>query len=155
MGTVCVWVVFLQQDAEHLLRLGLAVACGFAVGVNRLHASHSHPGRVRVHVLVALSACLFALAAGGDANATSRAIQGVATGVGFLGAGEILVEPRQGKHTTPVVRGLTSAAVVWFTAALGITAGVASPFLAGMALLLALLTLSGPLPPQPPNKPQS
>ena len=50
---------------------------------------------------------------------------------------------------------LTSAAAVWFTAALGITAGVASPFLAGMALLLALLTLSRPLPPQPPNNPQS
>ena len=152
MGTVCLWSVLLQQDAEHLLRLGLAVACGLAVGVNRLHASHSHPGRVRVHVLVALSSCLFALAAGVDA---SRAIQGVATGVGFLGAGEILVEPRQGKHSTPVVRGLTSAAAVWFTAALGITAGVASPFLAGMALLLALVTLSGPLPPQPPNNPQS
>ena len=144
----------LQHDAEHLLRLGMAVACGFAVGINRLHTTHSHPGRVRVHVLVALSSCLFTLAAGTELNAASRAIQGVATGVGFLGAGEILVEPRQGKHSTPVVRGLTSAAAVWFTAALGVTVAAASPFLAGMALLLALLTLSGHLP-QPPSKPAS
>ena len=133
------------QDAEQLLRLGLAVVCGYAVGVNRLHAGHRHPGGVRVHVLVALSACLFALAAGGGgghSDAASRAIQGVATGVGFLGAGEILVDPDRRGRDGPVVRGLTSAAAVWFTAALGVTVAAGSAFLAGSALTVALITLS-------------
>lgn len=130
------------QDAEQLLRLGLAVLCGYAVGVNRLHAGHRHPGGVRVHVLVALSACLFALAAGGHPDAASRAIQGVATGVGFLGAGEILVDPDRRGHDGPMVRGLTSAAAVWFTAALGVTVAAGSAFLAGSALVVALITLS-------------
>jgi putative Mg2+ transporter-C (MgtC) family protein len=96
---------------------------------------------VRVHVLVGLSACLLVLAAGPDPQARSRVIQGVATGVGFLGAGEILV-PSRPKHGVPEVHGLTSAASIWFTAALGITFATSKPLLAGVALVLALITLS-------------
>ena len=58
----------------------------------RFGCTGPQPNRLRVHVLVGLSACLLVLAAGPDLEARSRAIQGVATGVGFLGAGEILVE---------------------------------------------------------------
>ncbi len=133
----------LTPDLEALLRLGLAVLCGMAVGFNRAHhGSERHPSRLRVHVLVGLSACLVVLAAGLDANARSRAIQGVATGVGFLGAGEILVVSQEKSRTRPEVHGLTSAASVWFTAALGVTVAAAPPVLAGVALVLALLTLS-------------
>ena len=129
-------------DLETLLRLGLAVLCGLLVGVNRAHHGNTpHPNRVRVHVLVGLSACLLVLAAGPDLQARSRVIQGVATGVGFLGAGEILV-PDRPKHALPEVHGLTSAASIWFTAALGITFATSTPLLAGVALLLALVTLS-------------
>ena len=71
---------------------------------------------MRMHVLVALSACLLVLAAGPDPNARSRAIQGIATGVGFLGAGEILVD-RGSDEASPRVHELTSAASIWFTAA--------------------------------------
>jgi putative Mg2+ transporter-C (MgtC) family protein len=82
------------------------------------------------------------LAAGGDVNARSRAIQGVATGIGFLGAGEIVV-PRQADATgAPEVRGLSSAASIWFTAALGVTVAASSPLVALLALALALVTLS-------------
>ena len=78
--------VHLTPDLEALLRMGLAVLCGTAVGYNRAqHFSNPQPNRVRVHVLVGLSACLMVLAAGVDANARSRVIQGVATGIGFLG----------------------------------------------------------------------
>ena len=136
-------VVLLQQDAEQLLRLGLAAACGAAVGLNRLHGRRAHRGRLRVHVLVALSACLLTLAAGPQADATSRALQGVAAGVGFLGAGEILLDPHHGKQGRPAVHGLTSAAAIWFTAALGVTVAGSKPFLVITALALALLTLSG------------
>ena len=129
-------------DLETLLRLGLAVLCGLLVGVNRAHHGNTpHPNRVRVHVLVGLSACLLVLAAGPDAQARSRVIQGIAAGVGFLGAGEILV-PSRPKKAVPEVHGLTSAASIWFTAALGITFATSTPLLAGVALVLALVTLS-------------
>jgi putative Mg2+ transporter-C (MgtC) family protein len=135
-------------DLEALLRMGLAVLCGLAVGRNRAHhGTVPHPNRLRVHVLVGLSACLMVLAAGADVNARSRAIQGVATGIGFLGAGEILVPRQYDPASQPEVRGLSSAASIWFTAALGITVAASSPVVALLALGLALLTLSV----EPPN----
>ncbi|MEB3335392.1 MAG: MgtC/SapB family protein [Cyanobacteriota bacterium] len=130
-------------DLEALLRLGMAVLCGLAVGLNRAHHGNlSHPNRIRVHVLVGLSACLMVLASGHGADARSRAIQGVAAGVGFLGAGEILVSPPEGGRKPPEVHGLSSAASIWFTAALGVTVAAARPGLALVALALALITLS-------------
>ncbi len=136
-------VLSLSPDLEALLRLGMAVLCGLAVGINRAHhGSRAHPNRLRVHVLVGMSACLMILAAGPDPQARSRVIQGVATGVGFLGAGEILVPPVRSKHGIPEVRGLSSAASIWFTAALGVTVAVSSPVPVLMALGLALITLS-------------
>jgi len=140
------WIPSLSPDLEVLLRLGLAVLCGMAMGYNRaLHFRHPQPSRLRMHVLVGLSACLMVLAAGPNIEARSRVIQGVATGVGFLGAGEILVDRRGASEDdpTPQVHGLTSAASIWFTAALGVTVAAASPPLAVVALLLALLVLSG------------
>jgi putative Mg2+ transporter-C (MgtC) family protein len=135
-------------DLEALLRMGLAVLCGLAVGLNRAHhGDRPHPNRLRVHVLVGLSACLLLLAAGPDLGARSRAIQGVATGVGFLGAGEIMTPPAPDPKAPYEVRGLSSAASIWFTAALGITVAASSPVLALVALGLALVTLSA----HPPN----
>ena len=137
-------ILQVTPDIEALLRMGLAVLCGLAVGLNRAHhGSTPHPNRLRVHVLVGLSAALMVLAAGPDLQARSRAIQGVATGVGFLGAGEILI-PRPSRHQPreAEVRGLSSAASIWFTAALGVTVAASSPVLALLALVLALITLS-------------
>ena len=136
-------ILQLTPDIEALLRMGLAVLCGMAVGINRAHhGSTPHPNRLRVHVLVGLSAALMVMATGSDPQARSRAIQGVATGVGFLGVGEILT-PRPSHHNgKPEVRGLSSAASIWFTAALGVTVAASSPLLALLALVLALITLS-------------
>ncbi|MEI6031311.1 MAG: MgtC/SapB family protein [Synechococcaceae cyanobacterium ELA739] len=151
----------LSPDLEALLRMGLAVLCGLAVGVNRAHhGSTPHPNRLRVHVLVGLSACLMVLAAGPDPAARSRVIQGVATGVGFLGAGEILVPSRPRKNGPPEVMGLSSAASIWFTASLGVTVAAASPLFAMVALVLALVTLSDrrngvDQPPSPGGDPSS
>lgn len=130
-------------DLEALLRMGLSVLCGLAVGFNRAqHGDRPHPNRVRVHVLVGLSSCLLLLAAGPDLDARSRAIQGVAAGVGFLGAGEIMMPSATPDNAPHEVRGLSSAASIWFTAALGITVAASSPVLALVALVLALITLS-------------
>jgi putative Mg2+ transporter-C (MgtC) family protein len=133
----------LTPDLEAMMRMGLAVLCGIAVGYNRAqHFSNPQPNRVRVHVLVGLSACLMVLAAGADPSARSRAIQGVATGIGFLGTGEILVDRTGRRHSPPQVHGLTSAASIWFTAALGVTVAASTPVLAVAALVLALIVLS-------------
>lgn len=70
-------------------------------------------------------------------------ITGVAAGVGFLGAGEIMTpSPASSADLPHDVRGLSSAASIWFTAALGVTVAASSPLLALVALVLALITLS-------------
>ena len=101
-----------------LLRLVLATLAGAAIGWNRHRAGK--PAGVGTHALVALGAAMFTavpFAPGpGHDDALSRAIQGIAVGVGFLGAGEIIREPGAG-----TVTGLTSAAAIWVTAALGVT----------------------------------
>ncbi|UZQ55588.1 MgtC/SapB family protein [Trichothermofontia sichuanensis B231] len=107
-------------------RLALALAIGGVIGWEREITGKA--AGLRTHMLVSLGAALFVLlplqlskSESLDANALSRVVQGIATGVGFLGAGEIL--HRSSQEGKPVVRGLTSAAAIWMTAALGITAG--------------------------------
>lgn len=137
------WPPGFDLNLELFLRMGIAVLCAAAVGFNRSHIGPGHHHRLRVHVLVALSACLLVLAAGSDPSSRSRAIQGVATGVGFLGAGEIFQQLFSRKRGEPAqVVGLTSAASIWFTAALGATVATSSPFIAAIALLLAFVALT-------------
>ena len=107
------------DSVEMLLRLCCAMVVGGVVGWNRHRAGK--PAGIGTHALVALGAGLFVAipASGGEPHleALSRAIQGVAAGVGFLGAGEIFRDPGSGEQVT----GLTSAAALWVTGALGLT----------------------------------
>lgn len=108
-------------EAVLLLRLLFAALAGAAIGWNRFRAGK--PAGIGTHALVALGAALFVAipAQAGPAegaNPIARVIQGIATGVGFLGAGEIFRDPATGSR----VQGLTSAAALWATAALGIIA---------------------------------
>jgi putative Mg2+ transporter-C (MgtC) family protein len=100
---------------QTVIRLGVAVIAGGVVGLDRQLSGR--PAGLRTHMLVSLGSALIVsipLVSGArDANAV---IQGVATGVGFLCAGEILHRIRDGHEH---VRGLTSAASLWVTAALG------------------------------------
>jgi putative Mg2+ transporter-C (MgtC) family protein len=77
-----------------------------------------------------------------DTAAVSRVMQGIITGIGFLGAGVILHE-ESGRR----VRGLTTAATIWIVAALGIACGVAdwAPVGLGVGFTLAVLVLGGPM----------
>jgi putative Mg2+ transporter-C (MgtC) family protein len=122
-----------------LLRLVLAMLAGAAIGWNRHRAGK--PAGIGTHALVALGAGLFAagpaLAGPSHLDALSRTIQGVAAGVGFLGAGEIFRDPGAGNRVT----GLTSAAALWVTAALGLVIVCGSFFHAASATLLVLLVL--------------
>ncbi|AWN45085.1 magnesium transporter [Methylobacterium terrae] len=130
------------STADICLRLGAAVLAGGLVGLNR--EMHSKPVGVRTLGLVALGAALVTLAGSGfsgdgtDANA-SRAIQGTITGIGFLGAGVIV------KGEGSRVHGLTTAAAIWVTAALGIVCGLGAylPLALGTGFLLATLLIGG------------
>ncbi|MEB3338539.1 MAG: MgtC/SapB family protein [Leptolyngbyaceae bacterium] len=114
-----------SESPEVLLRLVLAVIVGSIIGWNRQRAGK--PAGLRTHMLVSLGAALIVLiplqtSPTNSTEALSRAIQGVATGIGFLGAGEILHQSRRNSHKLEV-QGLTSAAAIWVTAALGMAIG--------------------------------
>lgn len=127
-----------QHLVQVLIRLVAAVIIGGMIGFERQRAGKS--AGLRTHILVALSTALFVIAsvAGGlSPEGTSRVIQGIATGIGFLGAGAILKISDE-TH----IRGLTTAAGIWMTAALGVTIGLGMIGIALIAAVLALLVLS-------------
>ncbi len=101
------------------------------------------PAGLRTHMLVSLGSSVFTLIAiqvGGEqitADTLSRVIQGIASGVGFLGAGEILRESSQQSNSLEI-HGLTSAAAIWVAAALGIASGCG---LWQLGLITAVLTV--------------
>ena len=115
----------MATDLDWVLRLLAATGVGMAIGLNRNLTSK--PIGMRTLSLVALGAAIAGLVASnfqGPPTAVARIIQGVLqgvlTGIGFIGAGVILRD--QESHT---VQGLTTAASVWITAALGIACGLA------------------------------
>jgi putative Mg2+ transporter-C (MgtC) family protein len=107
-------------------RLCLALIFGAIIGLER--QIRNKPAGLRTHMLVSLGSALFTLIplqtgiVDVSSDPLSRVIQGIAAGVGFLGGGEILRESSQ-ENRRLEVRGLTSAAAIWVSAALGIIAG--------------------------------
>lgn len=125
-------------------RLALALLVGAVIGWNRQAAGKA--AGLRTHMLVSLGAALFVLipllaSSSTSIDSLSRAIQGVATGVGFLGAGEILHRSTE-ESSKPSIKGLTSAASIWVTAALGMVAGCGFWQLSLLSTLMMVLTLS-------------
>src|SRR5262249_1446988 len=107
-----------RQIERVAIRLLVAMLLGGIVCIQREHTGK--PAGVRTHLLVGLGAALFVLApleTGMTSNDLSRVIQGLAVGIGFIGGGAILKlsEAHQ-------IRGLTSAAAIWMTAAIGVAA---------------------------------
>jgi putative Mg2+ transporter-C (MgtC) family protein len=111
---------------------------GAIVGVQRERSGK--PAGVRTHMLVASGAALFVLAPleiSMFSHELSRVIQGVITGIGFLGAGAILkLEEKR------AIEGLTTAAGIWMTAAMGLAAGLGRYGLALLSVLFAWFVLS-------------
>jgi putative Mg2+ transporter-C (MgtC) family protein len=125
-----------------IVRLSAAVLIGGAMGLNR--ELHHKPTGLRTLGLVALGSALAVLAVANDPEADiSRVIQGVITGVGFIGAGVILHRPTGGKK----VHGLTTAATIWVTATMGVLCGLAAWSILAVAvpLVLLLLVVGGPV----------
>ena len=130
-----------EQITRILLRLLLAAALGGVLGYEREHQGKA--ASLRTHMLVAMGAALFVLVpqqAGMAVPDLSRVIQGIVAGIGFLGAGAI-IKNHHGSEGD--VQGLTTAAGVWLTAAIGIACGLGREATAVLSTLLALLVLAG------------
>jgi putative Mg2+ transporter-C (MgtC) family protein len=132
------------EPTEILLRLGAATLAGALLGLDRELAAK--PIGIRTLALVSLGSAAVCIAATdqeiftGEPDALSRvmqgAIQGVLSGIGFLGAGVVLQQPSEQR-----VKYLTSAATVWVTACLGIACGIGAWWVVGGATALALFLL--------------
>lgn len=121
-----------------IIRLVIAMLLGAVVGAQRERTGK--PAGVRTHMLVAMGGALFVLAPmefGMNADGLSRVIQGLVTGIGFLGAGAILKlnEERE-------IAGLTTAAGIWMTAAVGVAVGLGRFGVAVVSIILTWITLS-------------
>jgi putative Mg2+ transporter-C (MgtC) family protein len=132
------------DHAEMVMRLLAALVAGALIGYERSY--NGRPAGFRTHALVCMASSLLMLitvfeaawvrlpAAAVQLDPT-RMAQGIMTGIGFLGAGAIIKEGLS-------VRGLTTAASIWITAAIGILAGVGLYFPLAVSVLLTLLVLS-------------
>lgn len=132
-----------RQVTRVIIRLIAATLLGALVGIQRERSGK--PAGLRTHMLVCVGTAVFVISCSGVGmafDAMSRVIQGIVTGIGFIGAGSILKLSKEQD-----IQGLTTAAGVWMTAAIGVTVGLGSVGIAlmGTALALIILALEGPL----------
>jgi putative Mg2+ transporter-C (MgtC) family protein len=140
-----------RQLVRIIVRLLAAMLSGAVIGLQR--EKTGKPAGLRTHMLVSLGAALFVLApieSGMNLDGLSRVIQGLATGIGFIGGGAILK-----LHEQREIEGLTTAAGIWMTAAVGVAAGLGRVPLALMSTILTLiiLTVFSKYEPRPDAKP--
>jgi putative Mg2+ transporter-C (MgtC) family protein len=132
-------------EVDDLIRIALALLLGGIVGLEREY--HGRPAGLRTNILVCLGATLLIITSrslpeviqsygfkGNYVIDPGRLAAGIITGIGFLGAGVIL-------KTTDFIRGVTTAACVWFSAALGIIIGMGFYFLSVISAVVAILVL--------------
>lgn len=127
-----------DQVYHVIIRLVAATVLGGLVGIQR--ESTRKPAGLRTHVLVSLATAAFIVAcssSGLSAEGVSRVIQGIITGIGFIGAGSILKVSQEHQ-----IKGLTTAASVWMSAAIGVTVGLGALGIALMITVLAVIILS-------------
>ena len=123
-----------RQLAQMMIRLVAAILLGFLVGIQREKVGK--PAGARTHMLVCLGTAVVVVACAGmgmQYDAQSRVIQGIVTGIGFIGAGSILKLNQERE-----IQGLTTAAGLWMTAAVGIACGAGA---IGIAIIAAVLTV--------------
>jgi putative Mg2+ transporter-C (MgtC) family protein len=130
------------QDRQHLLRVAIrlvaAMLLGGIIGIQRERSGKA--AGFRTHMMVCLGTAVFVITCSGvgmQFDAVSRVIQGLVTGIGFIGAGTILKLDKEEE-----IKGLTTAAGVWMTAAIGITAGLGAVGISLISTVLALLILA-------------
>lgn len=127
-----------DESERVIIRLFAAMVLGAVVGIQRERAGK--PAGLRTHMLVAMGTALFVMACSSarmDLDGLSRVIQGIATGIGFIGTGAIL------KQTDKLeVHGLTTAAGIWMTAAVGVGVGLGRIGLSAISVILAWIVLA-------------
>lgn len=124
--------------ARVMIRLLAALALGAVIGLQR--ESVGAAAGLRTHMLVTLAACVFVLVplgSGMSAEQLSRVIQGVATGIGFIGGGAVLKLAAERE-----IHGLTTAATIWLATAVGVTVGMGRVGLAAIVVALSWLILA-------------
>ena len=131
-----------MSNEEIFLRLGIALLLGMIIGMERIY--NGHDAGMRTHGIVSMGACLFILitiiATKELVSSTSeivRTVGQIITGIGFLGGGLIFMSSKDNHK-----KGLTSAATLWTTAAVGTACGFGYMFLAVIATVLVFLTLT-------------
>jgi putative Mg2+ transporter-C (MgtC) family protein len=138
-------LIYGLPDGRHLaivvIRVVAAVILGGILGIQRERAGK--PAGLRTHMIVCLGTAvvvLACLASSMDMSGLSRVVQGIVTGIGFIGAGSILKLSEQRE-----IRGLTTAAGLWMTAAIGVAVGLGSLGVAliGTATTFIVLSLIG------------
>jgi putative Mg2+ transporter-C (MgtC) family protein len=130
------------QDRQQLMRVAIrllaAMILGGIIGVQRERSGKA--AGFRTHMMVCLGTAVFVItcsSVGMQFDAVSRVIQGLVTGIGFIGAGTIL--KLEGEEE---IKGLTTAAGIWMTAAIGITSGLGAVGIAIASTVLALIILA-------------
>jgi putative Mg2+ transporter-C (MgtC) family protein len=127
-----------REAVRIALRLVAALVVGGIIGYQRERAGKA--AGLRTHMLVTMGTALFVVVAVGNGmeqDAVSRVVQGLATGIGFLGAGAILKIEAQRS-----IKGLTTAAGIWLTAALGVAIGLGQFGVALIGAVLAWIVLA-------------
>ena len=118
---------------DFLIDIGLSLLAGFLIGAER--ESRGKPAGISTHCLVIGGTMMFTyISAQVDPNSTSRIAAQVVSGIGFLGAGMILKS-----ESTEKITNLTTAAAVWFAAAIGMAIGFNFYFMALVAIAFAVL----------------
>ncbi|MFH0870374.1 MAG: MgtC/SapB family protein [archaeon] len=127
--------IALSIEVQFLIGLIFVFASGFLIGFER--GSRGEPAGVRTHTLVCLGAMLFTLISKNMDGDPARIASNIVMGIGFLGAGLIM-------HHKGSVHGLTSAASIWFSAALGMAVGYGWYVMSVMGTLAAFIVLKLP-----------
>jgi putative Mg2+ transporter-C (MgtC) family protein len=128
----------ITQMTQILIRLLLAAILGGLLGFQRELVGKA--AGLRTHMLVAMGAAFFVLTPyqlGMPLGDIGRVLQGIIIGIGFVGGGAILQQKKQGQ-----IKGLTTAAGLWLTAAVGVAAGMGREMSAIFCTVLALIILS-------------
>jgi len=129
----------MEDLARFILSCAVAVVCGLIIGLDR--ESKGKPAGLRTLVLICVGSCIFTQASQLVSNHTGdpgRIAAQIVSGIGFLGAGAILQKSQQG-----YIAGLTTAASIWVTAAVGMLSGLGHYLVALLGTMIVLVALQG------------
>lgn len=121
----------MQPEYEHIIQILASLAAGSILGLEREY--HSKPAGFRTMILICVSSCLFSILSA-TMSSGDRIASNIVTGIGFIGAGVVFKEGA-------TVRGITSAAIIWMAAAIGMCIGFQHYILAAFVVLLVLLVM--------------